>query len=113
MKKGYSILKHLDSQLPGPGNSKKARDDAAKIAEYLKGKYCVSAVFGVGSLFLPGREFTEKSDIDLVVKGLPPTMFFSIINEVNKMSSYEIELIPWEDANEYLREQSEKEGTNL
>jgi predicted nucleotidyltransferase len=112
MKKRYSILKHLDSQLPRPGDTKKARDDALRIAEYLKNEYH-AVVYGVGSLFLSGREFTEESDIDLVVKGLPPRRFFSILNDVNEMSRFTIELVPWEDANEYLREQAEKEGEIL
>jgi len=112
MKKRYSILKHLDSQLPGPGDTEKAGGDAVKIAEYLKNKYN-AVVYGVGSLFLPGREFTEESDIDLVVKGLPSSRFFSILNEVNAISSFKIELVPWEDANEYLRDQAKKEGEIL
>lgn len=112
MNKRYTILKHLDSQLPGLGDTEKAKDDAEKIAAYLKNKYD-AVVYGVGSLFLPGRQFTEKSDIDLVVKGLPSSRFFSILNEVNEMSSFEIELVPWEDANEYMRDQAEKEGKIL
>ena len=112
MKKRYTLLKHLDSQLPGPGDTKRAEDDAVKIADYLKNEYN-AVVYGVGSLFLPVREFSEESDIDLVVKGLPSSRFLSILNEVNEMSSFEIELIPWEDANEYLRDQAEKEGKIL
>ena len=110
MKKRYALIKHLDSQLPRRGDIEKAKNDAGKIAEYLKNTYDAEKVYGVGSLFLPEREFTEKSDIDLVVKGLPSSRFFSIINEVNEMSNFEIELIPWEDANAFLRDQAEKEG---
>lgn len=113
MKKRYALIKHLDSQLPRRGDIEKAKNDAGKIAEYLKNTYDAEKVYGVGSLFLPERGFTEKSDIDLVVKGLPSSRFFSIINEVNEMSSFEIELIPWEDANAYLRDQAEKEGKIL
>lgn len=112
MQKNYHLLKHLKNRGPAAGDEDQARNAAVKIANHLKTKYDAT-LYGVGSLFLPGRTFTKKSDIDLVVKGLPASKFFSIVNEVNEMTEYEVDLIPWEDANEYLRSQAEEEGRQL
>lgn len=112
MEKAYKIVKHLDQLEPKAGDKEKALSDAYKIADFLKHNY-QATVYGVGSLFLPGREFTEKSDIDLVTKGLPKGKFFSISVTVDKMSVFPVELIPWEDANDYLRRQAKEEGTLL
>ncbi len=93
LKKTYQLLKHLDHLNSRPGDIGKARQTAKRIADYLKLNYHAE-VFGVGSLFLSGRDFTEKSDIDLVVKGLPAGKYFSILNSVNNMSDINVEIIP-------------------
>lgn len=112
MKKGYRLLEYLDKNDIRQGNIENAKAAAVKIAEYLKKSYG-AAVFGIGSLYIPGKKFTERSDIDLVVKGIPKGKYFSILEIVNNMTDFEIELVPWEDANEYIRKQAEEEGVLL
>jgi len=85
MKARYRVLDHLERLAPAPGDREKALADARRIAAFLRETYGAETK-GVGSLFLEGRPFTEKSDIDLV---------------------------PYEDANSYLRKLADEEGVKL
>jgi predicted nucleotidyltransferase len=108
----YRTLEYLERLRPAPGDRQKALADARAIADHLKREYGAE-VYGVGSLFVAGRNFTERSDIDLVVKGLPVGRFFSILVKLDDMSSFKLDLIPFEDANEYMRKQALEEGERL
>jgi predicted nucleotidyltransferase len=112
MEKRYRILDHLDRLAPRPGNREAALADARRIADYLREKYGAE-VYGVGSLFLEGRTFTEKSDIDLVVKGLPPGKFVSILTAVDEMTKFPVDIVPYEDANNLMRATADEEGIRL
>jgi hypothetical protein len=85
MGKMYRTLEYLERLRPAPGDRQKALADARTIADHLKREYGAE-VYGVGSLFVPGRNFTEHSDIDLVVKGLPAGRFFSILAKLDDMT---------------------------
>jgi predicted nucleotidyltransferase len=108
----YRTLEYLERLQPGPGDREKALAEARAIAAYLKREYGAE-VFGVGSLFVPGRNFTERSDIDLVARGLPAGRFFSILVKLDDMTSFKLDLVPFEDANEYMQKQALKEGVRL
>jgi len=74
----------------------------------------VTKVYLFGSLRDPNT-FHEKSDIDLVVEGLPPHLYFKALAELWRQlpPGIELDLIPFEDADPELRELVLKEGVSL
>lgn len=90
----------------------KALDDAAKIAGYLREIYGCGDIYLIGSLLEKDR-FSEKSDIDLVVKGLPQERYFHILAEIRDITDFSIDIIPYEDANELVKDIVDKEGKPL
>lgn len=91
---------------------KKALDDAAKIAGYLRERYGCGEIYLIGSV-LEKERFSEKSDIDLVVKGFPRDRYFYILAEIRDITDFSIDIIPYEDANELIRDTVVKEGKSL
>ncbi len=83
---------------------------AQKIARLLKEKYKVKRVFLIGSL-VKGYVH-EKSDIDMVVEGLPPEFYIRALVDASDLIQWgvEINLIPFESAFESLREKTLREG---
>jgi hypothetical protein len=106
------LLKHLNKTRFATGDRDSAIADAKRIAAFVK-QTCRAEVIGVGSLFESPRPFTVNSDIDLVVKGIPADEFFRISAQVDGMSSFEVNLIPWESANELMIEIVESGGVKL
>lgn len=86
---------------------------ARNCSEVLKDKYQSKRIFLIGSL-VKGY-FHEKSDIDLVVEGLLPELYIKALTELYDLlpSGVEINLIPFEDAFESLKEKTLKEGKVL
>ncbi|HAS16867.1 MAG: hypothetical protein A2Z60_02160 [Nitrospirae bacterium RIFCSPLOWO2_02_42_7] len=91
---------------------KKALDDAAKIANYLRERYGCEEIYLIGSI-LEKERFSEKSDIDLVVRGLPKERYFHILAEIRDITDFSTDIIPYEDANELIIETVKKEGKRL
>jgi len=87
---------------------------AQRCAHLLYENYGVRKVYLVGSLNEPER-FHDKSDIDLVVDGLPPRLYFRAVAELWRLlpPGMELDLIPFEDADSELRERVVKEGVTL
>ena len=112
MSKEYRILEYLERLRPGHGDREKAIGEAREIAAYLKREYGAE-VYGVGSLFNHDGNFTEASDIDLVVKGLPSDRFYAILVRLDEMTSFKLDIIPFEDANDYMRNAALEGGTIL
>ena len=110
--KRYRLLEYLDRIQPAPGDRETALSDAHRIADYLKKTYGAE-VYGIGSLFREDKQFTEKSDIDLVVKGLPLDSFFSILAVVDRMTKFPVDLTPYEAAKPFLRQIADEEGVLL
>jgi len=83
---------------------------AQKIAKMLKEKYKVKRIFLIGSL-VKGYVH-ERSDIDIVVEGLPPEAYIKALVDASDVVQWKVEvnLIPFEDAFESLREKTLKEG---
>jgi hypothetical protein len=106
------LLKHPRQTRFAPGNEGEARDAARRIARDLKQRHGLR-VHGIGSLFCEYRPFLQDSDIDLVVEGLPPNLYFAELTRVNHMSRWPIDLIPWETASWFLREIVREEGVEL
>lgn len=76
----------------------------------LTSKYQVKIVFLIGSLV--HGIVHERSDIDLVVEGLPSEFYIKALSELSDIMppGVEINLIPFEDAFESLKEKTIKEG---
>ena len=90
------------------------RDQLRKTAERCvwisKGKYEVRRVFLIGSL-VKGL-IHERSDIDLVVKGLSPNLHMKALTDLWDLLpvGVELNLIPYKDAFEGLKEKAINEG---
>lgn len=84
-----------------------------KIAKMLKEKYKVKRIFLIGSL-VKGYVH-DRSDIDLVVEGLLPEFYIDALVDANDICQrvVEINLIPFEDAFESLKEKTLREGELL
>ncbi len=91
---------------------KEALADAKRIASVLREKYGCARVVGIGSTFNE-KDFTEHSDIDLVVYGLPEGKYFSISSEIGDLTSFKVDLIPAEDARPFTMQIVEEEGVEL
>ena len=81
-----------------------------KCSKLLKEKYPVKKIFLIGSV-VKGT-IHKKSDIDIVVDGLPPALYIKALTELSDLmpAGIEINLIPFEDAFESLKEKTLKEG---
>ena len=90
----------------------RARADARRIAELLR-RQGAKRVFGVGSAFEENRPFTRRSDLDLVVDGLPPALFFSAWAEAEKQTALAVDLKPLETATEAFRSAVYERGVPL
>ena len=106
------VLSRLRSTRFAPGDREKALADAKRIADHLKKSYHAK-VIGIGSLFESPREFRSTSDIDLLVIDLPPDRFFQACEVADAMSDFTVELIPWETANDLVRQIGEQGGVSL
>ncbi len=86
------------------------RETARKCAAVLKDKYHVKRVYLIGSLVWGSVH--EKSDIDLVVDGLEPEMYMKALTELWDMlpPDMELNLIPYEDAFQSLKEKTSESG---
>ncbi len=83
---------------------------ARECSELLKSKYQVSRIFLIGSLVT--GIVHERSDIDLVVEGLPSNLYIKALTDLWDLlpPGVELNLIPFEDAFASLREKTIKEG---
>jgi len=89
---------------------KELRKAAERCVSVLKDKYKVKRAFLIGSLV---KGFIhERSDIDLVVKGLSPDLHMKALTELWDLlpPGVELNLIPYEDAFESLKEKAINEG---
>jgi len=115
MKKDYiKYWKEHQQRLKREGAvlSERAMGDAKKIAHFLRENYRCGDVYIVGSL-LDKERFSVGSDIDLVVKGLPKQKYFSMVAEIRDITRFPVDIIPYEDANNLMRETVEKEGVRI
>jgi predicted nucleotidyltransferase len=91
---------------------RRAAADARRIARFLSDQYG-ARVYGIGSLFEPERDFTWRSDIDLVVENLPDEQFFAICAEAQQLTDFPLDIVPLEDAREHFREAVRTRGVGL
>ena len=104
------LLKHLRKTRLAPGDRDAAQSDARAIAAFLRHEFDVEEVIGIGSAFSPQRSFRQTSDIDLVVKGLDPANYFTALAKCADMTTYELDLIPYESASAAILSALHDEG---
>lgn len=83
---------------------------ARECAKLLKSKFKAKRVFLIGSLV---RGYLhERSDIDIVVEGLIPELYIKALTELYDIlpPGVELNLIPYEDAFDSMKEKIVKEG---
>lgn len=87
---------------------------ARRCAHLLHERYGVSKVYQFGSL-KDAEEFHERSDIDLAVEGLAPSLYFRALAELWRQlpPGMELDLVPLEDADPELQERLMREGVVL
>jgi predicted nucleotidyltransferase len=90
--------------------SEELREMSKKIAQMLKEKYKVKRIFLISSL-VKGYVH-ERSDIDLVVEGLSPKAYIKALVDTSDIVQWKVEvnLIPFEDAFESLKEKALRES---
>jgi predicted nucleotidyltransferase len=111
-KKKYNPQLYMAAKRNNPSRKRQALKEARDIARFLTETYGAK-VYGIGSLFDNERVFSNTSDIDLVVEGIPKNKFFSICAEAAELSQFSIDIIPYEDANELVRETVHERGVLL
>ena len=75
--------------------AEQAREVAALCAERLVRKFGASRVYLFGSLV--ENRFRLDSDIDLIVAGLLPALFFQASAHISRLAgSFKVDVIPWE-----------------
>ena len=108
------LLEHLRRTRFAPGDRARARRDARRIAAFLRQRGA-ERVVGFGSAFLPEEEkrFTTRSDLDLAVEGLPPRHFFTTLARAQRLTDFQLDLVPLESATAFLRKTVREEGVPL
>ena len=77
-----------------------ARSQAEQIAALLVERFQATQVILFGSL--TRQRFTEVSDIDLAVAGIPPGQFFEALAAANQVTNRWVDLKPLEDLEPYF-----------
>jgi predicted nucleotidyltransferase len=81
--------------------SERAWFAARSVATRLKAEYGASRVIVFGSLV--SGAFSETSDIDIVVAGVPAAQFFRAWADVERIADgFEVDLVPLEDARPWV-----------
>lgn len=91
-----------------------AKDAAKKAAEILVEKFGAEQVYLIGSL-IDKDDFTEYSDVDIAVSGMKIEKYFKALSYIWGLfpKGVEVDLIPIEDTDEYLRTKILTEGIIL
>jgi len=86
---------------------------AKQATKILKNDYYVSKVYLIGSL--SKGIVHDKSDIDIVVERLTPNVYIKALTQIYDIlpTGVELNLIPFEDAFESLKNKTIKEGVKL
>jgi len=93
-------------------NASEARNLADKVAQELRRRFAAHRVVLFGSL--ARSEFSDRSDIDLAVWGIPPGKFYRAVAFASGYSKdWSIDLVDGEDCPESLLGSIEQEGVVL
>ena len=107
-----TLLNHIRLTHFESGDRERALADAQRIAAYLV-EQGANRVVGVGSAFDPTRSFTDRSDIDLVVAGIEPRVFYAVSARAAAMTDFRLDLTPLETATPSFRRNLDRHGVDL
>ena len=87
---------------------------AERCADLLANQFEVHRVYLFGSL-AEGRVIHARSDIDLAVEGLPSHLYFKALSALWQLlpPGVELDLVPWEDAYDSMKEKIKTQGKLL
>jgi predicted nucleotidyltransferase len=91
-----------------------ARSAADRAAKLLVEDFGAQRVYLFGSL-LDEEKFMIHSDVDLAVEGLDPGLYFRALNKISMLANrgISIDLVPIEDAHDFIRARIYSEGIIL
>ena len=88
----------------------KAQDDFRKIVDLIIEKHKPKRIYQWGSL-LNKHRFSEISDIDIAVEGLPNAQsFFNLLSDAENLTDMPLDIIEMESIHEFHREMILKRG---
>lgn len=88
----------------------RAREDCAKIVSYIIAEHSPKRIWQWGSL-LNRKFFTEKSDIDIAVEGLPtPSEIFDILAHAEEITDFPLDIIELEKIEPEFSELIQRKG---
>ena len=110
--KRQALLDHLRVTHFESGDRACALSSARRIARFLRSNGA-RRVVGIGSTFDASRPFTRRSDIDLVVEGIAPEVFYSVSARAAAMTRFDLDVTPLESATPALADVVDEEGVEL
>jgi len=102
----------LAEQAAAEGRREEAWAAARDVATLLRVRFGAERVVAFGSLVRPGF-FSERSDIDLAVSGVPAAAFFKAWATAGDVCPFELDLVDLRDCSPALRLLIEEEGIDL
>jgi len=92
------------------GKREELRKIALELARFLKEKYITKRIFLIGSVVR--GDVHKRSDIDIVVEGLPPELYIKALTGAYEIlpPGVELNLIPFEDAFASLKKKAVEKG---
>lgn len=99
----------LARQQAGERLRAEAWQSARRAAALLRTQFGAERVLAFGSLVHPGS-FSEDSDVDLAVSGIPSADFFRAWAAAGALCPYELDLVDLRDCSPALRRLIEEEG---
>lgn len=103
------IIERRDQRLLSLKNQ--AMNETGMLASELRKKFKFERLYLYGSL--AEGAFTFHSDIDFVIKGLKPEDFFSAHALLLRLSSFSVDLKPWEELDDAHKKKIEKYGIEI
>lgn len=102
----------LAQQLVWKERQEAAWEAAREAATLLRTRFAAETVIAFGSLVHPGH-YSDRSDIDLAVSGIQPTVFFKAWAAAGGSCPFELDLVDLSDCAPALRDLIEREGIPL
>jgi predicted nucleotidyltransferase len=99
-------------QEAGERRREEAWEAARQVAVLLRDRFSAQRVVAFGSLVHPGF-FSERSDVDLAISGIPPGAFFKAWAAAGAGCPFELDLVDLRDCSPALRRLIEEEGVEL
>ncbi len=86
------------------------RSEARRLAKLLEDEGFVFLRVYLWGSTVRNKPLSPWSDIDLVIEGLAPELFFKAYASVLKKTGHPVDLIPLEEMEEAVRDKLEREG---